>query len=38
MISFGREKLSLTGDGLHLRAMNAEELLVTGRIRTAEWE
>ena len=38
VINFGREKLSLTGDGLHLRAMNAEELLVTGRIRTAEWE
>ena len=38
VISFGREKLSLMGDGLYLRAMNAEELLVTGRIRTAEWE
>ena len=38
VISFGREKLSLTGDGLYLRAMNTEELLVTGRIRTAEWE
>ena len=34
VISFGREKLSLMGDGLYLRAMNAEELLVTGRIRT----
>ena len=37
VISFGREKLSLMGDGLYLRAMNAEELLVTGHIRTAEW-
>lgn len=37
VISFGREKLSLTGDGLLLRAMNAGELLVTGRIRAVEW-
>ena len=37
VVSFGREKLSLTGDSLLLRAMNAGELLVTGRIRTAEW-
>ena len=37
VVSFGREKLSLTGDSLRLRAMNAGELLVTGRIRTAEW-
>ena len=37
VISFGREKLSLTGDSLLLRAMNAGELLVTGRIRAAEW-
>ena len=37
VVSFGREKLSLSGDGLRLRAMNAGELLVTGRIRTAEW-
>ena len=38
VVSFGREKLSLSGDSLCLRAMNAEELLVTGRIRAAEWE
>lgn len=38
VVSFGREKLSLTGDRLYLQAMNAGELLVTGRIRTAEWE
>lgn len=38
VLSFGREKLSLSGDKLSLRAMNAGELLVTGRIRTAEWE
>ena len=36
-VSFGREKLSITGDGLRLRAMNAGELLITGRIRAAEW-
>ena len=38
VVSFGREKLSLSGDGLKLQAMNAGELLVSGRIRTAEWE
>ena len=37
VVSFGREKLSLMGDGLRLTAMNAEELLVVGRIRTLEW-
>ena len=37
-VSFGRQKLSLSGDSLQLRAMNAGELLVVGRIRTAEWE
>lgn len=37
VVSFGREKLTLTGDGLCLRAMNRGELLVTGRIRAAEW-
>ena len=31
-------RLSLNGDGLRLRAMNRGELLVTGRIRAAEWE
>ena len=38
VVSFGREKLSLAGNTLRLRAMNAGELLVTGRIRAAEWE
>ena len=38
VVSFGREKLSLSGDGLKLQAMNAGELLVSGRIRTVEWE
>ncbi len=38
VVSFGREKLSLNGDSLRLRAMNRGELLVTGRIRAAEWE
>lgn len=37
VVSFGREKLSIMGDGLLLRAMNAGELFVTGRIRAAEW-
>jgi sporulation protein YqfC len=37
VVSFGREKLSLTGNGLTVQAMNAGELLITGRIRTAEW-
>ena len=38
VVSFGREKLSLSGDNLCLCAMNAGELLVSGRIRAAEWE
>ena len=38
VISFGREKLCLTGSGLYLQAMNAGELVVTGCIRAAEWE
>ena len=37
-VSFGRQKLRLRGDALLLRAMSGRELLVTGRIRTAEWE
>ena len=37
VVSFGREKLSLAGDSLRLKAMNAGELLVMGRIRAAEW-
>ena len=37
VVSFGREKLSLMGDDLRLKAMNAEQLLVTGRIRSLEW-
>ena len=37
VISFGREKLSLMGDGLRLSAMNAGELLIHGRIRSVEW-
>ena len=38
VVSFGREKLSLSGDNLRLCAMNVGELLVSGRIRAAEWE
>ena len=37
VVSFGREKLSLMGDGLRLSAMNAGELLIHGRIRSVEW-
>ncbi len=37
-LSFGREKLSISGDALRLRAMSGRELLITGRIRSAEWE
>lgn len=37
VVSFGREKLSLLGSGLRLRAMNRGELFITGRIRAAEW-
>ena len=37
-VSFGRQKLRLRGDALLLRAMSGRALLVTGRIRTAEWE
>ena len=37
VVSFGREKLSLQGEGLKVQAMNAGELLITGRICAAEW-
>ncbi len=37
-VSFGRGRLSIFGSGLRLEAMNGGELLITGRIRTAEWE
>ena len=37
VVSFGREKLCLSGSGMTLEAMNAGELLVVGRIQTAEW-
>ena len=36
-VSFGRQRLTLGGSGLRLEAMNERELLVTGKIRTAEW-
>lgn len=36
-VSFGRQKLTICGSGLRLEAMNGGELLVTGRIQTAEW-
>ena len=37
VVSFGREKLRLMGDGPRLSAMNAGELLIHGRIRSVEW-
>ena len=33
----GRQELTLSGDGLRVRAMNAGELFITGRIRAVEW-
>ena len=36
-VSFGRQRLTICGSGLRLEAMNGSELLITGRIRTAEW-
>jgi len=38
LISAGREKLSVSGSGLRLSAMNRQELLIIGRIKTVEWE
>ena len=37
VVSFGREKLTLAGNGLRLRAMNGSEILIAGRICAAEW-
>ena len=36
-VSFGRQRLTICGSGLRLEAMNGGELLITGRIQTAEW-
>ena len=37
VVSFGRQRLTLSGTGLRLEAMNDAELLIVGRIQTAEW-
>ncbi len=37
VVSFGRQRLTLGGSGLRIEAMNQTELLITGKIRTAEW-
>ena len=37
VVSFGRQRLTLGGSGLRLEAMNDAELLIAGRIQTAEW-
>ena len=38
VLSTGKGKLSLFGDGLRLAAMNPSELLIRGTIRRVEWE
>lgn len=37
-IKLTRGKLSILGDGLHLSAMTHDRLIISGRIRTLEWE
>ncbi len=37
-VSTGRGQIVLRGSGLTLGAMNARELLVRGKLQTAEWE
>ena len=37
VVSFGRQRLTLGGSGLRIEAMNASEMLVVGKIQTAEW-
>lgn len=38
VIGTSRGKLSISGSDLIIRAMNKTELLITGRIQTAEWD
>ena len=38
VVSVGRGRLSISGAGLSIEAMNRRELLVKGRIQTVEWE
>lgn len=37
VLALKRGKISISGAGLRLRAMNAGELVVSGRIDTVEW-
>lgn len=37
VVSAGREKLLLSGAGLHLLGMNRRELLIGGQLRLVEW-
>jgi len=38
VISAGRSKLHINGTDLRLSAMNKQELLISGRIQSVEWE
>ena len=38
LVNLGRGKLSISGANLKLKAMNRNELLISGRIQTVEWE
>ena len=38
VISTGRGKISLSGSGMKLMAMNKSELLISGEIKNVEWE
>ncbi len=38
IISTGRGKLCLMGSGLRLAAMSGSQLLVVGKVQSAEWE
>lgn len=37
-VSTGQGQLILRGEALRMRAMNRSELLITGRLRSLEWE
>ena len=38
VVSVGRGKLTVSGGGLGIEAMNRRELLIRGRIQSVEWE
>ena len=38
VVSVGRGKLTVSGRGLGIEAMNRRELLIRGRIQSVEWE